>query len=113
MSDEKYKKAILNKISLFSIPESFDSKVLENLDESQLLGISLLRDYIAEEELITEEKIQNKIFNIAKEILEIKPKKMFEAIYMVILGKKFGPRLGPFLLLLDREWLLERLTLQD
>jgi lysyl-tRNA synthetase class I len=38
---------------------------------------------------------------------------MFEAIYMVILGKKFGPRLGPFLLLLDREWLLERLTLQD
>jgi lysyl-tRNA synthetase class I len=112
-SDEKYKKAILNKISFFSIPESFDKTILEKLNEEQLLGISLLKDFLVEEELINEEKIQNKIFNIAKEILQIPPKKMFEALYLVILGKKFGPRLGPFLILLDREWLLDRLSLQD
>jgi lysyl-tRNA synthetase class 1 len=71
----------------------------------------LLRNYLNNEEFYTIDLIQNKIFTIANEDLGIQPRKLFEAIYKVILGKKSGPRLGSFLSLLDKTWLLERLNL--
>jgi lysyl-tRNA synthetase class 1 len=108
----KIKKSILNKVSIFSIPKSLDKRIIEGLNENQVKGILKLREYLFENTDASEEEIQNKIFNIAKEIINIPPKKMFEAIYQVILGKKFGPRLGPFLVLLDREWLLARLDIE-
>ena len=48
--------------------------------------------------------------SIAKNELDIAPRKMFEAIYLVILGNKSGPRLGPFISMLDKDWLLNRLN---
>ncbi|MFX0058723.1 MAG: lysine--tRNA ligase [Candidatus Heimdallarchaeota archaeon] len=110
--NEKIRRAILNKITIFSIPESINKKILEKVSDSQLKGILKLRKYLLENDNALEEDIQNKIFTIAKEEIKIPPKKMFEAIYQVILGKKFGPRLGPFLVLLDREWLLDRLNFE-
>jgi len=50
------------------------------------------------------------MFTIAKKELEIPPRKMFEALYLLLLGLKSGPRLGPFILMLDKPWLLERLN---
>ena len=55
--------------------------------------------------------IQNRIFTIANDDLKLPPRKMFEVIYQIILGKKSGPRLGSFLSLLDKQWLLERLNI--
>ncbi|MFX1554095.1 MAG: lysine--tRNA ligase, partial [Promethearchaeota archaeon] len=62
-------------------------------------------------ETLDADSIQNKIFSIAKNDLDISPRKLFEAIYQIILGKKSGPRLGPFLTLLDKNWLLERFNI--
>jgi len=55
--------------------------------------------------------LQNKIFTIAKEKLKSPPRKLFEAIYQLILGKKDGPRLGSFLTLLDKGWLINRFNI--
>ncbi|MCK4687102.1 MAG: lysine--tRNA ligase [Candidatus Lokiarchaeota archaeon] len=107
--DPRKRKELTNKIDIFEIPENVDNKIIEKLDDKQLQGIKLLRKYIEDTKDLNEDLVQNKIFSMAKDNLNILPRKMFEAIYQIILGKKFGPRLGPFLTLLDKDWVLERL----
>ncbi len=109
--NEKNKRNLLKKVSIFNIPEKMDKNILNDLSNEQIQGISLIREYILAENELEEHLIQNKIFTIAKEDLKIAPKKMFEALYQVLLSKKFGPRLGSFLVLLDKNWLLERLKI--
>jgi len=108
--DVKKKNYILSKIEIFTIPEKLDKKVIEKLDKRQLKGISLFIEFIIQDIPLEPNLIQNKIFTIAKEKLEIPPKKLFEALYIIILGKKSGPRLGPFIAMLDKGWLLARLN---
>ncbi len=110
IKDVKKKKDILNKIDIFSIPEKLEKSIINNLDDKQIKGILLFRDFISTNKILKSEIIQNKIFTIAKKELEIPPKKLFEAFYLVILGKKVGPRLGPFITMLDRDWLFTRLN---
>jgi lysyl-tRNA synthetase class 1 len=107
--DQKIKRNILNNISIFSIPEKEPEDIEKKLSEAQIEGIRILRKYLMNSETLESDKIQNKIFSIAKEDLQISPKKFFQAIYLIIFGKKYGPRLGPFLELLDKKWLLNRL----
>ncbi|MBD3211119.1 MAG: lysine--tRNA ligase [Candidatus Lokiarchaeota archaeon] len=109
--DPKTKRNLLQKISIFSIPEEINGDLKETLSETQKKGIRSLREFILQKNDIDADEIQNKIFTIAKEELEISPKKLFQAIYKLILGKKYGPRLGPFLELLDKEWLTKRLNI--
>jgi len=107
----KIKKQILRKIEIFNIPERIGAELINSFDFNQKKGISLLREYIINNENLDPDLIQNKIFFIANEELKIKPRKLFEAIYLIILGTKHGPRLGSFLSILDKEWLINRLDL--
>ena len=108
--NNKVKNEILRKIDIFAIPEEINDNVLSSLTDTQKEGIKLLKTYLSKEEYLDSDMIQNKIFIIANNDLGLPPRKMFEAIYQVILGKESGPRLGSFLSLLDKQWLLERLN---
>lgn len=110
IKDVKKKNYILSKIEIFTIPEKIDKNVIDKLDKRQLKGISLFIEFIIQDIPLEPNIIQNKIFTIAKEELEIPPKKLFEALYIIILGKNSGPRLGPFIAMLDKGWLLTRLN---
>lgn len=83
---------------------------MNKIDDNQMRGISIFRDFVLHNQSINANSIQNKIFSIAKEEIKIPPKKMFGAIYLIILGKTSGPRLGPFIAMLDKDWLLKRLN---
>ncbi|MFX1418484.1 MAG: lysine--tRNA ligase [Promethearchaeota archaeon] len=109
--DPKMKNDIIRKLEFFTIPDEIDEKIINKIEKKQIKGIKILREYLDKNELLDGDSIQNKIFSIAKNDLDLPPRKLFEAIYQIILGKKSGPRLGPFLLLLDKEWLLERLNI--
>ncbi len=109
--DLKIKKEIMRKLELFTIPEKVDEKILSEMEKNQIKGIHLLREYFEKNDNLDADSIQNKIFSIAKNDVDIPPRKFFEVIYQIILGKKSGPRLGPFLSLLDKNWLLERLDI--
>jgi lysyl-tRNA synthetase class 1 len=109
--DPKVKKNIMNKVTLFNIPEVIDISIIKKLNPTQINGLKMLRNYLINSEKYSADEIQNKIFQISKEKLKMKPKMLFEAIYLIILGKKFGPRLGSFLSIMDRDWLLDRLDL--
>ncbi len=110
-NNSSIKKSIMQKISIFEITDKPDKNLLKSLDMNQINGIKILRNFLLESEIVDADFIQNKIFTIAKEDLKMKPRKLFEAIYQVLLGKKHGPRLGSFLSLLDKNWLLERLNI--
>jgi len=109
LEDQKAIRNIKNKIEIFTIPEIIDRKLISNLSDNQINGLKKFRDYIADIDQLDADSIQNKIFTIAKKELDIPPRKMFEALYLLLLGKKSGPRLGPFILMLDKDWLLKRL----
>jgi lysyl-tRNA synthetase class 1 len=47
-----------------------------------------------------------------KDSVSIEPKKMFAALYKVLIQKESGPRAGWFLSSLDREWLVKRLRFE-
>ena len=110
MTDPKQIRNILNKIDIFTIPETIDKDTIKNLSPKQLKGLKIFRKYMLEYNNFDANSIQNKIFSIAKNELDIAPKKMFEALYLIILGNKSGPRLGPFILMIDKDWLLKRLN---
>jgi len=109
--DPKVKRNILHKISIFSIPKEINEDLKSELSGAQKEGIRHLRKFLLQNNDLTADEIQNKIFKIAKEELEMSPKKLFQVVYKIILGKKYGPRLGPFLKLLDKEWLTKRFNI--
>ncbi len=52
-------------------------------------------------------EIHNHVYETARDN-DLKPVKMFQAIYRVLLGQKHGPRAGNFLTALDDEFVIER-----
>ncbi|MBA2692870.1 MAG: lysine--tRNA ligase [Rubrobacter sp.] len=54
------------------------------------------------------EELQNILYSMAKE-LGVKPKKAFGALYTVLIGKKSGPKAGPFVAGLPPEIVFDRL----
>jgi len=54
------------------------------------------------------EKIQSAIFNIARRN-GIKPRKFFQTLYMILLGVGSGPRLGPYIIAMGRDNVVEAL----
>ena len=110
LEDQKAVRNILNKIEIFTIPKTIDIKLKNDLSDEQINGIKKFRAYLDDNDYLDADSIQNRIFTIAKKELEISPRKMFEAIYLLLLGSKSGPRLGSFILMLDKSWLMERLN---
>ena len=109
--NSKFRKEIMRKLEIFTIHDSVDENIIIAMDKNQKKGLHLLREYLEKTEVLEPDSLQNKIFTIAKSDLDLPPRKLFEAIYQIILGKKSGPRLGSFLSLLDKNWLLDRLNI--
>ena len=109
ITDHTIIRNILNKIDIFTIPDIIPKDIINVLSDKQLQGFRLFKNFLLENDNLDADSIQNKIFTIAKKELNIPPKKMFEAFYLLLLGSKSGPRLGPFILMLDKDWLLKRL----
>ncbi|MBA7711664.1 Lysine--tRNA ligase [subsurface metagenome] len=110
--NESIKRKIMNKVTIFEVPDTVSEDIKSNLSPTQKLGIKMLKMFLISNKDLIDEVIQNKIFDIAKNELKIKPQKFFKVIYLILIGKEFGPRLGPFLLMLDKVWLINRLSIE-
>ena len=97
-------------------PEKFVFKLQDelpdnakNLSEVQKKALSELHQYIQEtSEMPSGEDIQHKLHEM-KEALAIAPQELFGALYLAFLGKSYGPKIGWFLSVLDKEFVLKRL----
>jgi lysyl-tRNA synthetase class 1 len=56
-----------------------------------------------------ENEIQTAIFTIAKEY-DLKPSKFFQILYAILLGAPQGPRLGPYIVTMGRQNVIDALT---
>jgi lysyl-tRNA synthetase class I len=109
--DPKEKKNLMMKADFFSVPETITNDVKVQLDEKQKLALQKLAVFLNSIQEITDDNLKDVMMKIQKEI-DIKPMAMFQAIYLILIGSKAGPRLGPFMTLLDLDWLRERFNLK-
>ncbi len=92
---------------IVEVPENVPSDIISTFTDDDKRFLSELVEVLHIEEL-DEDEIQSSIFNTAREI-DIKPKRAFLLLYRILISRKSGPRLGPFLKLLGNDWVLERI----
>ncbi len=88
----------------FELKESLP-KEAENLSKEQKSALAALAEKLFKG--ITGDQVHEAIYQI-KESMGLQPKEIFEAIYIVLLGKAKGPRAGAFLANLDIDWVKNR-----
>ncbi|MHA1917665.1 MAG: lysine--tRNA ligase [Candidatus Ranarchaeia archaeon] len=91
------------------IPEEIPEMTIMELSSNFKTALKEIISILSSGKKISEEKLQNKIFKIAEKNEQLTTKELFQGIYKIILNKKYGPRLGAFILSLDREWVIERM----
>lgn len=97
-------------------PEKFVFKLQDTLPDGakglsdlQKNALRQLAAYLTNQpHMPTGEDIQHKLHEI-KEALAIQPQDLFGALYLAYLGKSYGPKIGWFLSVLPKEFVLERL----
>ncbi|MDK2987340.1 lysine--tRNA ligase [Methanothermococcus thermolithotrophicus] len=84
-------------------------EIYEELNEKQKEWIKTFGEKLKDVEFdaIT---LHELIYNSAKD-LELNPKEAFQASYKIILGKKYGPKLGSFLASLNKDFVVDRYCL--
>lgn len=81
-------------------------RVKEVLSSKQKECLSALADDLSERDFEPVE-IHNRVYEVAR-AHDLKPVKLFQAIYLVLLDQKHGPRVGNFLTALENEFVVER-----
>lgn len=89
------------------ITESVSDEIKSMLTPEQRAALQDIGAALGDEG-ISEEALNKAIFDAAR-ARGLSNKQLFAASYRVLLGKKFGPRLAPFLLTLDRDFARQRL----
>ncbi|HIE33906.1 MAG TPA: lysine--tRNA ligase [Candidatus Altiarchaeales archaeon] len=87
------------------IGDEVSKKIKEKLVEEQREGLRRISREL--DKKMDAENLHRRIYEISREI-GLNPKLLFEAIYLVLIGKKKGPRAAAFLLTIDREMIRER-----
>jgi len=80
----------------------------KKLTTEQKEGLRKVLEYIESADTLNGEELHHAIHAIRKE-MGIEPKDFFSALYLIILGKDHGPKIGWFLSVLDKTFLVNRL----
>ena len=97
-------------------PEDFKYELKEkeipektkHFSNNQKKSLGVLLEYIKSKETLDGQELHTKLHEIRQET-NIEPKDFFGAIYLSFLGKENGPKVGWFLSVLDRDFLIKRL----
>jgi lysyl-tRNA synthetase class 1 len=92
---------------IVEVPDNVPADIISTFTDDDKRFLSKLVEVLHIEKL-DEDDIQSLIFNTAREV-DIKPKRAFQLLYRILISRKSGPRLGPFLKLLGNDWVLERI----
>lgn len=106
--DEEYLKKILiyAKNWLEFVPEAkivIADSVPENLksvEKKEREALQELREFLKKD--LDGEELQSRIYETSKKH-HIEPKKFFSLLYKIIIGKEYGPKLGPFIIAVGKD----------
>gem|GEM_PF-2607562 len=88
----------------FRVQETLPPQV-KSLTKEQKHALAIIADEL--EQGMTGQEIHENIYKVAQEA-GLDGKKVFEAVYLALLGLKSGPRAGHFLASLDRDFVVRR-----
>lgn len=94
----------------FNVSKTLQPEIKKALAAEEKTALANLKALLESKPCDDEVTLQNDIFAIAKEDMKVQPTKVFQAIYKVFVGTKSGPRIGPFLLALDKAFVMKRLA---
>lgn len=92
----------------FEVLSEISSEIKQKLSGKDKEALHLLADALETREWAPMD-FKAEIYRIARETVKINPRRFFQAVYLVFFGKPSGPRLAPFLLSLDKEFVAKRL----
>ncbi len=93
---------------VFTLQQTLPDAARE-LSHAQKQALKVVYNFIeASDGMPSGEEIQQKLHSI-KEEMGIQPSELFQALYLAFLGKTYGPKVGWFLSVLDKNFVLERL----
>ncbi len=93
----------------FTLLDDTDShKIRETLSKEQTTALEKIVDELNTE--WTPKELHKRIYEISREA-QLKPPKLFEAIYLVLIGKMRGPKAASFILTLDKDLVKKRFLL--
>ncbi|MFQ6051025.1 MAG: lysine--tRNA ligase [Candidatus Hydrothermarchaeota archaeon] len=76
------------------------------LDEKQKKGLKILAESLDKD--LDDVGMHNEIYRVAREEVDMDPKHLFQAIYLVLIGKKSGPKAGSFIISLEKNFVKKR-----
>ncbi|MDF1538078.1 MAG: lysine--tRNA ligase [Candidatus Thorarchaeota archaeon] len=92
---------------IVNVPDSVPADIVSTLTEDDKKFLSKLAA-IFQTENLDDDDIQSTIFNLARDE-NVKPQRAFLVLYRILISRKSGPRLGPFINLLGQERVAKRL----
>ncbi len=92
---------------IIEVPETVPPDIISTLSGEDKQFLSNFVQVLTQESL-DDDALQTAIFNVARDA-GIKPRRAFLILYRILLSRKSGPRLGPFLNLLGTDWVLKRI----
>jgi lysyl-tRNA synthetase class 1 len=89
------------------VPDDVPPEIVSTLTEKDRQFLTEFNEVLRKGAL-DDEEIQTAVFDKAREV-DIKVKRAFIVLYRIIISRKSGPRLGPFLNLLGNKWVSGRI----
>ncbi|MHA1648889.1 MAG: hypothetical protein ACTSYB_01755, partial [Candidatus Helarchaeota archaeon] len=91
----------------FEITEEINSEIKNQIMIEERKALEIFIDRFENNEW-EEKSLEQEIYSIGKETLK-SSRKMFQILYKILLGKKSGPKLAPLLLIMDKNWVIQRI----
>jgi len=91
------------------VVEELNEDVLRKLSEKQKKALRQLGEFLKIDR--KDDEIWDEVRRVAERV-GLKPQKVFEAAYLVLLGKPYGPRLIPFIQSLKKDFIAKRFKLE-
>ena len=91
----------------FKVTEALPAEVRQRLTRGQKQGLEQLATDLSSRDF-TPIELHNHIYSLSEKV-GLKAAELFEAIYLIFLGRSSGPRAGNFISALDKEFVVSRL----
>ncbi len=108
--DPQEKIRLESKVDIFDVPKKVTKSIINTFNEEQALSLKEFSLWLNSIDELTEENLKNSMIEIRKKT-GINAKNLFQAIYMILIGRTVGPRLGPFMTLMDLKWIRGRFSI--
>jgi len=92
----------------FKVAETLPAEAVRFLTKKQKQGLTQLAADLSSRDF-TPVELHNHIYELAQRV-GLKAPELFKAIYLALLGRESGPRVGNFISVLDKEFVISRLT---